>query len=184
MASFPGPIRIFHEVVRAGSVRAASETLGLSASSITRQIQVLEHQMGALLLERSSSGVSPTHAGKLVAEFARSVVIDYDTLRADINERRGVKGHIRIAAVESTIGKVVAAVSSLRSRHEGVSFTVVMLAAGRVVEAVKASEVDVGVTFCLAPDLDLTILARYLEPIVLVVNPNHDWAFRTSVSLR
>ncbi|MCV0437458.1 MAG: LysR family transcriptional regulator [Hydrogenophaga sp.] len=174
---------MFHEVVRAGSVRAASDLLGVSASSITRQIQQLEHQIGATLLDRSSTGVAPTHAGKLVAQFAQSVVLEYDTLRADVNERRGLKGHIRVAAVESTMGKVIDAIAALREKFFDVTFSLSMLPAGRVFEAVKTSEVDVGVTFCAAPDPDLTVLARYVEPVVLAVSPNHDWAFKESVAL-
>jgi DNA-binding transcriptional LysR family regulator len=184
MTAFPGALRIFHEVVRAGSVRAASDLLGLSASSITRQIQHLEHQMGAVLLDRSSSGVVPTHAGKLVAEFARSVVFEYDTLRADINERRGIRGQIRVAAVESMIGRALAATVAFQAKHEAVSFSLTMMPAGKVIEAVKKGEADVGVAFCTAADLELTVLARYSEPIVLAVNPNHDWAVRESVSFR
>ena len=184
MMVFPGPLRVFHEVVRAGSVRAASDALGVSASSITRQIQQLEHQMGASLLDRSSTGVTPTHAGRLMAQFAQSVVMEYDALRADINEQRGLKGHIRIAAVESTMGKVVGAVTALRAQHAHATFSLSMLPAGRVIEAVKNNEVDVGVTFCAAPDPDLSVLARYVEPIVLAVSPDHDWAWKDSVALQ
>lgn len=173
---FPGPLRLFHEVIRAGSVRAASDALGMSASSITRQIQLLEHQMGAVLLERSSKGVVPTHAGKRVAQFAQAVVLEFDTLRADINERGSLKGHIRVAVVESMVGKVVQAMASLKARFPDVSFALDMRPAKRVVASVKASEADVGVTFCAAPDPDLSVITRYPEPVVLAVSPRHPWA--------
>jgi DNA-binding transcriptional LysR family regulator len=184
MPQFPVQLRIFHEVVRAGSVRATSDQLGLSASSITRQIQLLEHQMGAALLNRSSVGVVPTHAGKLVADFAQSVVLEYDRLRADIDEQRSTKGHVRIAAVESTMQKVLAAISSLRAKFSEVTFAVTMLPAIGVVDSVKAGEVDVGITFCAPPDPDLSVIARYLEPVVIAVSPLHEWAERKTVSLQ
>jgi DNA-binding transcriptional LysR family regulator len=183
MNSFLGALRVFHEVVRAGSVRAASDALGLSASSVSRQIQHLEHQIGAALLDRSASGVAPTHAGKQVAEFARSVLMEYDALRADVNERRGMRGNIRVAAVESTIGRAVAATAAFRAKHDGVTFTLTMMPAGKVIEAVKSAEVDVGVTFCCDADPALTILASFSEPIILAVGPNHEWALRPSISL-
>ena len=184
MMMFPGPLRLFHEVIRAGSVRAASDALGVSASSITRQIQQLEHQMGAVLLERSSVGVVPTHAGELVAQFAQAVVLEYDTLRADINERGSLKGHIRVAAVESMAGKVVQAMAALKARFDGATFALSVLPAGRVVDAVKASEADVGVTFCAAPDPLLSVIARYPEPVVLAVSARHAWAARSTVPLQ
>ena len=183
MDVFLGALRVFHEVVRAGSVRAASDSLGLSASSISRRVQHLEHQIGAALLDRSASGVVPTYAGRQVTEFARSVLMDYEALRADVNERRGIRGHIRIAAVESTIARAVAAIATFRAQHDGVSFTLTMIPAGRVIEAVKTAEVDVGVSFCVAADPDLTVLASFSEPIILAVSPNHPWALRPSIAL-
>jgi DNA-binding transcriptional LysR family regulator len=182
--SFPG-LRAFYEALRAGSIRAASDRLGVAPSSLSRQIHLLEHQMGAPLLERSSEGVVPTHSGRLVAEFARTVLLDYDSLRADINERRGIRqGFIRIAAVESTVSeRVVSAIVTFRERFPEVMFQLRMLPAGKVVESVKLGEVDLGVTFCAAPDTSLTFLARFSEPIILALSPNHDWADRTSISI-
>ena len=55
--------------------------------------------------------------------------------------------------------------------------------AGRVIEAVKTAEVDVGVSFCVDADPDLTVLASFSEPIILAVSPNHPWALRPSVAL-
>lgn len=183
MTMLLGPLRLFHEVIRAGSVRAASDALGLSASSITRQIQQLEHQMGAVLLERSSTGVVPTHAGRMVAQFAQSVVQEFDTLRTDINERGSLKGHIRVAVVESMVSHVVRAMAALKARFAEVTFSVSMLPAKRVVEAVKTSEADVGVSFCVAPDPELLVITRYPEPVVLAVSPRHAWAALGSLPL-
>jgi DNA-binding transcriptional LysR family regulator len=183
--SFPG-LRAFYEAVKAGSIRAASESLSLAPSSVSRQIQLLEHQLGAQLFDRSASGVVPTHSGRLVAEFARSVLLDYDSLRSDINERRGIKrGFIRMAAVESTISeRAVSAIVTFRERFPEVTFQLRMLPAAKVIEAVKLAEVDVGVTFCAPPDTSISVLARFSEPIILAVSPDHDWAHRSSVSLR
>lgn len=179
-------LRAFHEAVRTGSIRGASDSLGLAPSSVSRQVQLLEHQMGAPLLDRSANGVVPTHAGRLVADFARSVLLDYDGLRSDINERRGIrKGFVRMAAVESTISeRAVSAIASFRQRFPEVSFQLKMLPAGKVIEAVKLGETDVGLTFCAPPDTSLTLLARFSEPVVVAVSPNHDWAHLKSVSLQ
>jgi DNA-binding transcriptional LysR family regulator len=183
--SFPGGLRAFYEAIRAGSIRGASETLELAPSSVSRQIQLLEHEMGAQLFDRSAAGVVPTHAGRMVAEFARAVLLDYDSLRSDINERRGVRtGLIRIAAVESTISeRVVSAITKFRERFPGVNFQLRMLPAAKVIEAIKRGEVDIGVTFCAPPDTELIFHARFAEPVVLAISPGHPWADRSAVPL-
>ncbi len=183
--SFPGGLRAFYEAIRVGSIRGASEKLELAPSSVSRQIQLLEHEMGAQLFDRSAAGVAPTHAGRMVAEFARTVLLDYDSLRSDINERRGVRtGFIRIAAVESTISeRVVSAITKFRERFPGVNFQLKMLPAPKVIEVIKRGEVDIGVTFCAPPDTELIFHARFVEPIVLAISPGHAWADRNAVPL-
>jgi DNA-binding transcriptional LysR family regulator len=182
---FPGSLRAFYEAVRAGSIRAASDNLSLAPSTVSRQIQLLEHQIGAQLFDRSAAGVVPNYAGKLVAEYARTVLLDYDSLRADINDLKGVRrGFIRIAAVESTISeRAVVAIASFRSKFEGVSFQLRMCPAPKVIEAVKLGEVDVGLAFCAGPDTELRFLARFPEPIVLALSPDHPLASAESVTL-
>src|ERR1700757_3505003 len=88
---FPGALRFFYEVSQTGSIRKASESLGVAPSSVSRQIAVLERQLGTRLFARSSEGVELTHAGKMVADFARVVLLDYDALRADLDDLRGVR---------------------------------------------------------------------------------------------
>jgi DNA-binding transcriptional LysR family regulator len=182
---FPGSLRAFYEAVRAGSIRAASDNLSLAPSTVSRQIQLLEHQIGAQLFDRSAAGVVPNYAGKLVAEYARTVLLDYDSLRADINDLKGVRrGFIRIAAVESTISeRAVVAIAGFRSKFEGVSFQLRMCPAPKVIEAVKLGEVDVGLAFCAGPDTELRFLARFSEPIVLALSPDHPLAAAESVTL-
>ncbi|MFN7724069.1 MAG: LysR family transcriptional regulator [Rubrivivax sp.] len=178
--AFPGGLRVFYEAVQAGSIRAAGDKLNLAASSVSRQIQLLEHQLGAQLLDRSAAGVQATDAGRRVAEFAKTVLLDYDSLCADISERRGARtGFIRIAAVESTVAEpVVSTLTRFRQQAPGVAFQLRMLPAPEVVEAVKRGEADLGVTFCAPPDTQLSVLARFPEPVVLAVAPSHPWALR------
>lgn len=181
--SFPGPLRVYDEVIRAGSIRRASDNLGLVPSSVSRQIAILEREMGTTLLERSVGGISPTHAGKLVAEYARQVVLDYDSLRADLNDLRGRRrGLIRIGVVEIMICESSgAAVQAFRLDNPDVTFQVQMLSAARVTEAVKRGECDVGVTFCQPADPDINVVARVVDPIVLVVPPANPFGEAGSV---
>jgi DNA-binding transcriptional LysR family regulator len=182
---FPASLRAFYEAVRAGSIRAAGENLGIAPSSVSRQIQLLEHQMGAQLFDRSAAGVMPTFAGKMVAEYARAVLLDYDSLRADIHDLKGARrGFVRIAAVESTISeRAVTAISAFRAKFDGVSFQLRMLPAPRVIEAVKLGEVDVGLTFCAPADTELRFLARFPEPIILAIAADHPMARLESVTI-
>lgn len=183
--AFTRELRTFFEAVRVGSIRGASESLGMAPSSVSRQIQLLEHHFGAPLFDRSAQGVVLTHPGRLVAEFARTVLLDHDSLRADINERRGLRiGLIRVAAVESTVSaQVVSAITRFRARFPGVNFELQMVPAPRVIELIKRGDADIGVTFTAAPDTQLQFLARFSEPVVLAVAPHHPLARRERIHM-
>jgi DNA-binding transcriptional LysR family regulator len=163
-------LRVFHETVRLQSIRKASASLGLAPSSASRQISALEHQFGTSLLDRSATGISLTHAGALVEEFARTVLLDYDSLKTDLDDYKGGRrALIRIAAVESAmIAGPATAIAEFRKRFEKVSFTLNMLPAPHVVEVVKHGDADIGITFAPEPDPDLETVARLDEPLYLV----------------
>lgn len=179
----PSAMRAFYEAVRTGSIRRASDALNLAPSSVSRQIALIEHEMGTRLLDRTAGGVTPTHAGRLVADYARTMILDYDTLRSDLNDLRGRRrGLIRIGVVEVMICESSGeAIKAFRKINPEVSFQVQMLSAAGVTEAVKKGECDVGVTFCQPPDPDISIVGQMIDPIVLVVPPEHPFGDVTAV---
>lgn len=178
-------LRSFHEVARTGSIRKASEALNLAPSSVSRQILILERQVGATLLGRSTTGVTLTPAGKLVAHYARSVILDYDTLRTDIEELKGTgRAVIHIAAVESLILEApLAAIEIFRARFPDVQFRLRMLTASEVGQEVRAGTCDIGITINQLPDPTLKTILQLEEPLVLAVRQDHRLAHRASVTL-
>jgi DNA-binding transcriptional LysR family regulator len=168
---FNTALRAFDETARAGSIRKASEALGVAPSSVSRNIAVLEHEMGTRLLARSTGGVTLTHAGRLVADYARAVLLDYDSLRADLDDMRGTQRRLlRLVLVESVASSgPIAAIAKFVEKYRTISFDVQLLPAPGVIEAVKQDRCDIGVAFCTEPAPELSILARIPEPVMLVV---------------
>ena len=181
---FPGPLRAFHEVVQSGSIRKASERLGLAPSSVSRQIAVLEALMGTALFNRAAGGVVLTHAGMRVAEYASSAVMDFDTLRQDLNDRRGTHGLIRVAMVESIASSgPVEAAARFRRTHVGANFEFMVMPATAVIEAVAAQTTDIGIGFCAEASDEIAHEASILEPLMLVLRHDHPMATRSPLKL-
>jgi DNA-binding transcriptional LysR family regulator len=178
-----GSLRAFVETARVGSIRKASEVLRVAPSSVSRHIAILENEMGTALFVRRASGVELTHAGKLVAEYAESVLVNYDTLRTDLNDMRGTQRRLLSLALVESVASFgpINAVSRLFARYPTISFNIRLMPAPRVTEAVIQGQCDIGVSFCTQPDLQLLILKRIREPIVLVVPPDHPLASASEV---
>lgn len=65
--------RIFLAVQRAGSLRAASDQLGVNHATIRRAIQGLEENLGTRIFERSSGGMALTQPGEVLVSHAEEM---------------------------------------------------------------------------------------------------------------
>ena len=172
--------------MRSGSIRKASAALGVAPSSVSRSVAIVEREVGTALLERKASGVSLTHAGGLVADYARSVLMDYDSLKADLDDMKGMQRRLlKLALVESVAAfGPVGAVTRLRERFATTSFHVRLMPAPDVFEAVREARYDIGLTFCAERHPDILTLASVPEPVVLVAHPESSFARRPRIELR
>ncbi|EFR6821549.1 LysR family transcriptional regulator [Salmonella enterica] len=79
-------IKVFNEVIRSGSIRAAARTMHQSQPALTRTLKELEHHIGATLLVRSNEGVTLTEAGKSFAIRSHFILEELDKAIEEIEE--------------------------------------------------------------------------------------------------
>jgi DNA-binding transcriptional LysR family regulator len=79
-------LRTFIAVVENGSLLAAARSLGVSRTTLRRQVASLEARAGVPLLESTRQGVLPTEAGRLLAKQGRTMMQEASALLASIRE--------------------------------------------------------------------------------------------------
>ena len=67
-------IRTFLAVVKLGSIRAASESLDLDPSTVSRQLSSLENDLGVLLVRRSNRKLAITAIGQKISDHYSIVI--------------------------------------------------------------------------------------------------------------
>jgi DNA-binding transcriptional LysR family regulator len=92
-------LKTFHFAAETGSLTAAAEKLGVSQSSVSRQIAALESGMGVPLFQRHARGLLLTGPGMALREFTREManaaIIAESTLK---DAREKVIGDLKVTA--------------------------------------------------------------------------------------
>jgi DNA-binding transcriptional LysR family regulator len=90
-------LTVFLAVLEAGSLAGAARRLRRSPPAVTRILAGLEARVGARLIERNTRRLSPTEAGRRLADEARRIVAAYDAAVAR-EEGGPLRGALRISA--------------------------------------------------------------------------------------
>lgn len=92
----------FISIAEHGGFAAASRARYISQSALTRQVQLLEEEIGAKLLDRTSRGVMLTHAGEILRDRASQLFRDVALLREDVlAEAETPTGHLVLGMTPS-----------------------------------------------------------------------------------
>jgi len=90
-------LRVFLEIARRKSFREAADVLGLSRSSLSHAMRILEERLGVRLLHRTTRSVSLTQAGEQLLDRLPGVLRDLDdVLQAVSDGQNEVVGPLRI----------------------------------------------------------------------------------------
>lgn len=89
----------FVRVAETGSFSAVAREAGTTQSAISKQVQALEAQVGALLLARSTRSHALTEAGQLYYERCRQVLDMLEDARIEVHRaEHEISGAVKVAA--------------------------------------------------------------------------------------
>ncbi len=120
-------MRILVRVVDSGNFSAAARRLGVAPSSVSRQINELEEDLGARLFARTTRKLSLTEAGRLYYERATSIINDVDEAKLALTQLGSPSGILRVT-VPSGIGRelVASAVPAFLNRYPAIKIVLSM----------------------------------------------------------
>ena len=178
-------IRSFLLILDEGSINRAAPRLHLAQSTLTRQMQTLEREVGGRLLERTSDGIAPTAAGHALAGGMRSVLKAVDAT-LDKTRRLAIGQHdqLRIGyLVHASGAHLNPALVLLRRTHPEVKVQLTDLSPGEQIAALRAGTIDVAVTGQEGGSLAREFYSRRLARLALfvVLPASHPLAERAAV---
>ncbi|MCR4265288.1 LysR family transcriptional regulator [Nitratireductor sp. ZSWI3] len=142
-------LRSFVQIVELGSITAAAERLQIAQPALSRQVQALEDELGVALLRRHGRGVVPTDEGRTLADRARQILDDVESMVRDVVARdHRLRGTVTLG-LPPTVAEVLATplVAETLRLYPEVKLRIVAGFSGHVQDWLQRGTIDIGVTY-------------------------------------
>ncbi|HUD52101.1 LysR family transcriptional regulator, partial [Parvibaculum sp.] len=152
----------YAKVVETGSFTAAAEALKLSKSMVSRQISMLEDELGIRLLNRTTRKLNVTEAGAVVFERAARIVAEAEEAERDAVCIEGaVRGKLRVnAPMTFGIRELGPVMPKFIARYPELSIELELND-----RRVDLMEEGFDVSLRISPLVDSSLIARQLAPV-------------------
>lgn len=163
------------ETVRAGSIRGAADHLDVNASTVSRQIALLEQELGIAVIERLPRGIRPTEAGRMLMDYHAQQHVARADLVARIHELNALtRGTIQVVIGEGFIGDLLSGpLQGFCRQYPGLSLSVEVMATDGIIRAITEDEAQIGLVFNPPFDPRLNSAARIVGSIRALVPVGH-----------
>src|SRR5437588_1320334 len=165
-------LRALVEFARAGSIAGAADRLFRTPSAITRQVQRLEAELGAELLDRSVKPPRLNSLGSRVLEQARDLLQRTEALKSLTSSDAEPHGLLRVGLAHALAeGTLIEPIQALAEKFPKVRLRLSSELTGELINRVLAGELDVAAVLLpegktAPPPLLTTIIASDRMEIV------------------
>jgi len=177
-------LEILQAIAETGSFTACGRKLHVSQSAISRQIALLEEELGEPLFLRVGRQVRMTPAAEALVQLGQRVFQDVRDTLANVTDRtRELRGTLRLSGGMTVCLYIFPAlVKQLRRDHPKLDVRMMVAMAGRSVEEIRAGHVDAGLLTLPVEEPDLVTLPVIREELLIATMPGHPLAKRKKIT--
>ncbi len=179
-------LRCFTAVATELNFRRAAIRLNMTQPPLSRQIQLLEHQLGVRLLERSTRSVILTAAGR-----AFFVEAQYLLERAELaiqsarNTAYGSTGTVGITFIASAVYEFLPdVIVKAQQQYPGINISLKEMTTFEQVEAMRLRKTDIGIIRSSSWQNEFEHECLLREPFVLAMPDKHELADKPDITVQ
>jgi DNA-binding transcriptional LysR family regulator len=176
-------LEILQAIAETGSFTACGRKLHVSQSAISRQILLLEEELGEPLFLRVGRQVRMTPAAEALVQLGQRVFQDVrDTVGAITDRTRTLRGTLRLAGGMTVCLYVFPPLMKhLKRVHPQLDIRLTVATAARSVEEIRAGRVDAGMLTLPVEESDLVTVPVLREELLVLTMPTHPLAKKKKI---
>lgn len=139
-------IRSFHTIVNCNSISKAAKQLHMSQPGLSMQLQCFENEVGSKLCIRSNRGIELTSAGKLVFEFAETMLSLEDNLQKNLDKLKNQKDTLSVSCCKN-LGEQIfpCSIYTFKEIHFNVDVSMSVSNSQDIIKQLVNHEINIGI---------------------------------------
>jgi DNA-binding transcriptional LysR family regulator len=177
-------LEILQAIAETGSFTGCGRKLRVSQSAISRQVALLEDELGEPLFRRVGRRVQMTPAAESLVQLGQRVFQDVrETVAAITDETRALTGTLRLCGGMTVCLYVFPPLlKHMQKVHPDLDVRVIVATASRSVEEIRSGRMDIGLLTLPVEESDLETVPVLREELLLVTPPRHPLARKRHIA--
>ena len=163
-------LRYFISIVESGSLGKAAQKLDVGTSALSQQIAKLEDELSTRLLQRTSTGVTPTPSGLAFFKQAQ-LVLRHAQYAVEAAHSSRLTGHVSVGfspSIASVLG--VPLMKLMSERYPDIKIHLVESLSGNLANLVSSRQLDIAMVFSKDVDSQWSVQPLLKEQMFLMAN--------------
>lgn len=167
----------FLTIAEESGISKAAEKLHVAQPALSKQLKVLEEEVGSLLVERSTRHFRLTEAGHRLVHRGRQIMDLVEVTKQELRDlNEGYRGTLRIGTLASAAATLLPQrIASFSKDHPGVSFIVHDCHTHEVIELLQHGLVDIGIIRSPYDPSAYESISLPVEPMMVVTTEEPFW---------
>lgn len=140
-------LKYFLAVAKEKQITAAARKLHIAQPPLSKQLKLLEEELGTSLLERGSRNITLTDAGNILFTRATEIINLVESTKKELNDlNQGLNGTLNIGAVTSSISTIMPEqIKFFHAQYRKVNFQIWDGDTLRITELLKNNTIEIGI---------------------------------------
>lgn len=179
-------LEMFTAVAEEKSFTAAAERLHVSQSAVSRQLKLLEEELGTLLFHRGARGASLTDSGHIVLAAAHRITREMQDVASQISDTQALqRGVLRIGGGMTVCLFILPKLlRKFRAQYKDVDLHVTTGSTEAILRLLRSRDIEIALLTLPLVEPDLEVRPVLKEEMVVMTAPRHPLTRKRSVEAR